>query len=119
MWSAHGCSAKVTAYTKATATTAHSRSFVRHPLITRIRRSIVAARDRRPSCRRHRCGLCSFGSDASCDRRAGHLERGGMTAKFTRTSLFLLGTLIAGAFATTTTAAKPTTIPIKDMYVLG
>src|SRR5215467_8906961 len=43
----------------------------------------------------------------------------GMNAKLTRTFLFLSGTLIAGVFARTTSAAKPTTIPIKNMYVLG
>jgi len=42
-----------------------------------------------------------------------------MNAKLTRTFLFLSGTLIAGVFATTTSAQKSTTIPIKNMYVLG
>jgi outer membrane lipase/esterase len=42
-----------------------------------------------------------------------------MTAKLTRAFLFLSATLIAGVFATTTSAAKPTTIPLKNMYVLG
>jgi len=42
-----------------------------------------------------------------------------MTAKISRSLLFLSAILIAGVFATTTSAAKPTTIPIKNMYVLG
>jgi outer membrane lipase/esterase len=42
-----------------------------------------------------------------------------MTARLTRTLLLLSATLIAGVFARTISAANPTTIPIKDMYVLG
>src|SRR5579872_1209118 len=40
MCSAHGFSATITAHAMTTATTAHSSSFVRHPLISLIRGSI-------------------------------------------------------------------------------